>query len=75
LKYIKIVFAILLAIVGILHITGVWDMPMPIMLLLLSILNISNARDSYNNNRKIEAVVFFIGGILIGLIVIYKLLF
>jgi len=74
LKYITIVFAILLAIVGILHITGVWE-NMPIMLLLLSILNISNARDSYNNNRKVQAVMLFIAAISIGLIGIDSLLF
>jgi len=59
---------------GILHITGVWE-NMPIMLLLLSILNISNARDRYNNNRKVQGVMLFIAAISIGLIGIDSLLF
>ena len=58
-KYTKIVFAVLVIIVALLHITGVWE-NMPIMFLLASLLNIFNAWDSYNNNRKIEAVMLFI---------------
>ncbi|WP_346887658.1 hypothetical protein [Clostridium sp. UBA1056] len=72
-KYIEIVFAILVAIVGVLHITGVWE-NMPIMLLLLSLVSILNARDSYNNNRKVEAGMLFIAAIFVGLGVICRLL-
>ncbi|HAK43186.1 MAG TPA: hypothetical protein DCM59_11430 [Clostridium sp.] len=72
-KYIEIVFAILLAIVGVLHITGVWE-NMPIMLLLLSLVSIFNARRSHNNNRKVETVMLFIAAILNGLGAICMLL-
>jgi uncharacterized membrane protein YqaE (UPF0057 family) len=73
LKYIEIVFAILLAIVGVLHITGVWE-NMPIMLLILSLVSIFNARRSYNNNRKVEVVILCIAAILNGLGAICMLL-
>ncbi|MEW9080859.1 hypothetical protein [Terrisporobacter glycolicus] len=71
-KYTKIVFGVLVIIVSILHITGVWE-NMPIMFLLASLLNIFNAWDSYNNNRKIEAVMLFICSIFIGLVAVYML--
>ncbi|WP_346916575.1 hypothetical protein [Clostridium sp.] len=73
-KYTKIIFGVLVIIVAILHITGVWE-NMPIMFLLASLLNIFNAWDSYNNNRKIEAVMLFICAIFIGLVAVYMLLF
>lgn len=73
-KYTKIVFAVLVIIVAILHITGVWE-NMPIMFLILFILNIFNAWDSYKNARKVEAAMLFIGSIFIGLVAVYMLLF
>lgn len=72
-KYIKIVLPILVIIVGVLHITGLWQ-NMPILLLLLFILNIFNAWDSYKNDRKVEAVTILIGSIFIGFVAIYMLL-
>ena len=73
LKYIKIALLILVSIVGILNIIGMWENT-TILLLMLSILNIFNARDSYNNNRKIEAGMLFIGAIFAGLVAIDMLL-
>lgn len=60
-------------IVGILHITGVWE-NMPIIFLLISILIIFNAIHSYNDSRKTEAVILSIAAIFSGLVAIYMLL-
>lgn len=64
---------VLAIIVGMLHITGVWE-NMPIMFLLISILSIFNATHSYKDNRKKEAVTLFIAAIFSGLVAIYTLL-
>lgn len=72
-KYIKIVFVVLAIIVGMLHITGVWE-NMPIMFSLISILSIFNATHSYKDNRKTEAAISFAAAIFSGLVAIYMLL-
>jgi predicted membrane protein len=74
LKKIKISLAILVTIVGILNITGMWN-NIPIIFLLVALINIFNGRESYKDNRKIEAVMLFMATIFTCGVAIYMLFF
>ncbi len=73
-KKIKILITILVIIVAILNMTGIWN-NIPIMFLLVALINIFNGRQSYKDNRKVEAVMLFIATIFTCGVAIYMLFF
>jgi len=54
--------------------TGIWN-NIPIMFLLVALINIFNGRQSYKDNRKVEAVMLFIATIFTCGVAIYMLFF